>query len=300
MSTNSSESQKVLARTFTELLTDSDDLYNITILKGIYFETSSNPIPDVSVDFGFGFHPREIVTVVLNNRPQLAYKNNIRTFHFATTKKSTFFDFSALFALNSSTYSMNFKPSEMANCSLKLAKYNGKSATPTLSSQFKSSNAALDFVLNFRDMKTWYSANLMLSLFNRMCLQVVRLRDAPYQYSFLARHKFNKTNLTGSVVLSSNAKYFTIRSKTTVNENTRAGIKYEINQNLESLLTLGYKTLINHTLVHSVINSNFVVSSYINKKVSDTFSLIFTTSLDHPAKEYSFGIGLSWEPPGKD
>ncbi|OHS96649.1 hypothetical protein TRFO_09795 [Tritrichomonas foetus] len=286
-----------MAKTFAELHMKHEDLFSITSINGFCLQSSSKISENSKVDLDIGFHPTELVTIMTQNGPQLAYAHHLRNFQISGSTKYSIFDISALISSYFQVFSFSAKPHNAISCSAKFFKRPNSKFIPTISSQFRLQKMAITSQMQTIDYRTPNSIDMTFSLFDQFAFQVVRRKNMPLGYAFLTSYDFSKSSIALSLSIDKDLSTLMLRNKTKINENTRAGVKYQIDQKMNSNLALAYKAKIKDSIVHGMVDTGGIVQSYFDYKMNDLFHFIMTSTLDHNDRNYRFGIGLSWAPP---
>ena len=288
--------------TFNDLHLKYEDLFNVTPIVGIHMQTSKYISDRTNCNLNLAFHPTELVPIQTPDGPQYALMRPLRTINFSSKTSFNYFDISTILASNLNLIAISTNPTENINLNLKFEKKSRLNLRPTLSTYFIYPKIAITLQLQTADYKRITSTDFNFSLLNKLCFQFVQRKKGDHnQYGYALFSCFNISKTSVSLSLLHDVEtYFVIRSLTKIKDNVTAGVKYTINQNLFSNITVGYKMKINNFLIHSTIDANGTVKSYFDREVNDKFHFIMSSSLYHPEKSYHFGVGLSWIYPKDD
>lgn len=289
-------------RLFNDLHLKYEDMFNVTPIVGFYMQASKYISDKTNFNLNLAYHPTELVPIQTPEGPQYALMRPLRTINFAAKTSFSHFDVNTILASSLNAISISTNPTENINLNLKFEKKSRLNLRPTLSTYFIYPYIAASFQFQTSDYKRITSMDLNLSILNKLCFQVVQRKkgnNSQYGYAVFSCFDFSKTSVSLSL-LHDIETYFVIRSLSKIKDNVTSGVKFTINQNLFSNLTVGYKMKINNFLIHSTIDAKGIVKSYFDREVNDKLHFIMSSSLNHPEKKYNFGLGLSWIYPKDD
>lgn len=288
-----------MAHTFSDLHLKHEELFDITSIVGLYIQNSKFISDKTNYNLTIAYHPTELVPIQTPDGPQYALLRPLRTFNFSSKTSFQYFNLQTLFASSCQSIQIDTDPTKNINLKIKLEKRPRINLRPVVSAFFLYPKFAVSFQVQSLDYKSITSSDFNFSLFDKFCFQIVQKKKGHYNqfsYALLSCFDISKTNLS-CAFLHDIDNYFVLRSSSKIRDNARAGVKFSVNQHLNSNMTFGYKIKINKCLVHSTISANGIVKSYIDNEVNDQFHFIMSTSLNHPEKSYHFGVGLSWIQP---
>ena len=142
-----------------------------------------------------------------------------------------------------------------------------------------------NFSAGFQYIK-WYSAPQQKTL----------SKKEKSSYSALIQRKWGKNSLIFAFIHDKPAPPNIVwRYNRTINSNWKAGIQFSMDTTLDSYCQAAYSGEIGNNKLGGTINSNGLVVSSFQRKISNNFTFGLSTSLNHEIKDYKLGISLEFD-----
>lgn len=284
-----------MAKSYLELHLKYENIFNITSINGIALEGSDFQFGPSKYNLRLEFLRTEIVPVQTSRGVQYALAHPLRVFHLDTSTKLSNFNIDTVLSTynKSLIVQSNFQP---LKCSFRLETTPRASIIPTFTAQLTLPKFSFIYQLSSPNFGNSTNFHINFSLFDKLGVQLVKTNNFDLSYAILASGKISQTQYS-LCYMHNKINYLILRSKIKPRDNFVAGVKFQIDQNLNPLLLASYKMKTNGYLVHSLINSEGDITTYLKKEITNHFDCIFTMSVNHRDSNYQSGFGLLWHQP---
>lgn len=281
---------------FHELNRKHEQIFDVHLINGICIQHETKIFSNTSIVYDLLFLPTEVI--VRNGpdgNPKMALAHATKMFHISTTTKMPEFEFTGVFD-RTKVFVGKFYPLKniefMAKCLIHSGKY-----IPTFATKFQSQYCTLGIQAQTLDMRTFNTIDITSTIGKNDLMigcQAVRRSDS-YGVAILLHKAWKKAIGSVAVTLDDDISMFCCRMRKQINDKWTAGVNFQVNQYLNSSVSIGWKATIGKNVVHSAFSTEGLVKTHYRRHVTEKMDFIVSGFLNHQAHSYQLGIGLAWE-----